>query len=134
MLPAAHQARRKLRNLVTFPAQALNWGDSRARPANAETPSRMVGPPMVEPNPLDLSSEDRQILETWEELFAQTWTEGRLAQLYPTLPPEGNPLRLHLLIRLIRNDMTFRCQRGRRAQVEEYLKKYPELFAVPSVP
>lgn len=89
--------------------------------------------PGVDVNPTELPPEDRQLLETWEDLLAKTWSEGRLAELFPTLPPPGNPLRMHLLIRLVRNDMAFRCQRGRRAQVEDYLKKYPELLAVAAV-
>src|SRR5215831_4203941 len=81
-----------------------------------------------------LSEEQRRLVQSWLAEFERDWTEGRLAARTATLPSPGDPLRLPALVGLVRIDLIRSWQRGKRAEVEAYLRAYPELAVGGTVP
>lgn len=81
----------------------------------------------------DLSDDMRRQLEDVLLSFDHSWSEGKLAETVQSLPPRANPLRLHLLIELVKVDLERNWQHGRQKTVEEYLEAYPELGTPASV-
>jgi tRNA A-37 threonylcarbamoyl transferase component Bud32 len=74
-----------------------------------------------------LSPEDRQLIKSWLNDFLQSWSEERLVELVPTLPPAGDRLRLPALVEMVKIDLRRRWERGQRLELEAYLSLYPEL-------
>jgi serine/threonine protein kinase len=74
-----------------------------------------------------LSEDDRQRLQAWLAEFERDWDETRLAVRVAQLPPADKPLRLALLVGMVRIDLRRRWQRGQPVTVESYLESYPEL-------
>src|SRR5262245_33197689 len=81
-----------------------------------------------------LSEPDRLMLEAWLEEFDRSWEEGRLAKLVRMLPPPSTPTRFPALLELIKIDLKRRWQRGQPVNVESYLRSYPELGTIETVP
>jgi serine/threonine protein kinase len=77
---------------------------------------------------------DRKQLQSWLADFERTWQEGRLEEWVLRLPLPGHRLRLPALIGLVQTDLRLQWQRGRRVQVEAYLKIYPELGSPEKAP
>jgi hypothetical protein len=74
-----------------------------------------------------LSSDDRRRLGDWLAEFEREWEETRLAAWIVQLPAENAPLRLALLVGMVRIDLRRRWQQGQAVTVESYLGTYPEL-------
>src|SRR5262249_47192588 len=81
----------------------------------------------------ELSEQDRRVVEGWLVAFEQDWDERRLVAQVRRLPAEG-PLRGAALARLVKIDLGRQWQNGRRANVEAYLKAFPELGTPETVP
>src|SRR5262245_58861009 len=75
-----------------------------------------------------LSPEQCQQVESWLVRFEKNWTVDCLAAHVGDLPAAG-PLRLAVLIELIKIDLERQRQAGRPVWVEDYLQAYPELGA-----
>ncbi|HYT95489.1 MAG TPA: serine/threonine-protein kinase [Gemmataceae bacterium] len=80
-----------------------------------------------------LSHEQRRFVEGWLVEFEQTWDEGRLLARTHELPADPT-LRRPLLIEMAKIDLERQWQRNRRPCLEEYLRDYPELGTVDTVP
>jgi tetratricopeptide (TPR) repeat protein len=80
-----------------------------------------------------LSEADRLKLEHLLATFDTYWEDNKLEQTVRQLPPPG-PLRQAALIELVKIDLERQWQRGRRAQVEGYVKAFPELGPAEAVP
>ena len=78
---------------------------------------------------LALHETDRQALESWLSDFEQTWDADRLDAVTRVLPPRTSPLRLPLLVELVRHDLRRRWRGGLPMSVEWYLLKFAELAA-----
>lgn len=63
--------------------------------------------------------------------FEEMWERTNTPEIEPLLPPAGSPLRLRVLIELVRVDQEHRWERGDRRQVEDYARDWPELTARP---
>lgn len=74
-----------------------------------------------------LSEEDRQRLQAWIAEFEREWDDTHLAARVAQLPPADKPLRLAMLVGMVRIDLRRRWQSGQPATVESYLESYPEL-------
>src|SRR3954468_4135667 len=111
-------------------------GKMRVQPPDAMTQSRLQERDMASAD-LDsrpLSPQDRQQLEAWLADFDRTWNERRLAARMQELPPASNPLRLRLLLGMVRIDLRRRWLLGQKVTVETYLKVCPELGTPDTVP
>ena len=64
--------------------------------------------------------------------FEALWRQTRNPAIEPFLPDEGDPLRLRLLIELVRIDQEHRWQRGEHQLLEQYLADWPELTSQPA--
>jgi serine/threonine protein kinase len=81
-----------------------------------------------------LSAEQSRLLGTSLTEFERSWDEKRLGAKLRELPPAGDPLRLPLLLGLVRIDLRRRWQLGHKVTVESYLKACPELGTPQTVP
>src|SRR5947209_6573745 len=81
-----------------------------------------------------LTDNERQALESRLVQFDGSWHEQRLAEEARELPPSGSPLRLPLLIEMVKIDLERKWQGGRGVGVEAYLERFPELGTPQSVP
>jgi WD40 repeat protein/serine/threonine protein kinase len=106
--------------------------DSNRTPAPSAAPTQTKG--RLAPDNVELSAQDRELLEKLLGDFTRTWDLGQLNTLIENLPAQGHPLRAAALHGLIKIDLALRWQRGDAAQVEEYLKRFPELGTVDTVP
>ncbi len=86
---------------------------------------------------LKLPSYDELTHDDWAALseavlqFEALWQQTTAPSMRQFLRSEGDPLRLRLLIELVRVDQERRWERGDRKQVEDYLQDWPELGATP---
>src|SRR5437870_4835231 len=65
-----------------------------------------------------------------EAAYAHVGSQGFPIDLNLLLPPPDDPLRLTLLLELIKTDLEIRWRKGGRlipARLEDYLEKFPEL-------
>lgn len=74
-----------------------------------------------------LSSTARQEVLDRLKAFEENWYPQSLAISYAGLPPNGNPLRLPLLLGFVQVDLNKRWQQGQPVEIERYLKPFPEL-------
>src|SRR5438477_8959166 len=85
-----------------------------------------------------LSNEDWELLTDIAERFERAWQKAESASeaVDPNrfLPPRGHPLRTVALHALIRTDLENRWKRGRAADLEQYLEKFPELGPAKDLP
>jgi hypothetical protein len=81
----------------------------------------------------NLSDEKRALVESWLVRFEQTWDEGKLPSQVRELPADPS-LRQSLLMEMVKIDLERQWQRQRRLLLEDYLRDYPELGTVDSVP
>jgi serine/threonine protein kinase len=81
----------------------------------------------TDPRLVALSAEKRQLIESWLAEFDQSWREGLLWERVKKLPPAGNPLRLAALAEMVKIDLERHWQSGKRAYLDQYLRRYPEL-------
>ncbi len=63
-----------------------------------------------------------QVLE-----FEALWRQSHGPDLHPFLPEDGEPVRLRVLIELVRVDQEHRWEKGDRRPLEAYLADWPEL-------
>src|SRR5262245_36809758 len=82
----------------------------------------------------DLSEDQRRLLGSWVERFGRSWDEGRLAAWARELPSPASPLRLPLLVELVKADLQRHWQHGQPVRLEVYLRLYPELGTADTVP
>jgi serine/threonine protein kinase/formylglycine-generating enzyme required for sulfatase activity len=75
-----------------------------------------------------LASRLQQVVDRFED----AWQSGQRPQIDDFLPPEG-PDRCTLLVELAHVDLERRLKGGEAAQVEQFLKRYPELAVDPAV-
>jgi serine/threonine protein kinase/formylglycine-generating enzyme required for sulfatase activity len=66
--------------------------------------------------------------------FEQAWREAGSADLAAFLPPPEDPLRPAALHELIKTELEIRWRRGLGGELEDYLKKFPELGPAESLP
>ncbi len=64
--------------------------------------------------------------------FEALWRQTRQSAIEPFLPGIGEPLRLRLLIELLRIDQEHRWERAERRLLEQYLQDWPELESQPA--
>lgn len=64
--------------------------------------------------------------------FEALWQQTRNPAIEPFLPAAGDPLRLRLLIELLRIDQEHRWERGEHRLLEQYLQDWPELASQPA--
>jgi WD40 repeat protein/predicted Ser/Thr protein kinase len=81
---------------------------------------------VTNPNTQALSDADREAVEAMLLSFEQSWQEGALAGFAARLP-EAGPVRFAALVEAVKVDLERSWQAGRRPEVEEYLRAYPEL-------
>ena len=79
----------------------------------------------------ELAHDDWTALSDAVLQFEALWQQTSAPSIRPYLRSEGDPLRLRLLIELVRVDQEHRWKRGDRRQVEDYLKDWPELGEQP---
>jgi hypothetical protein len=79
----------------------------------------------------ELSDADWQVLDQRTDAFAQAIARGPIGNWEDYLDGLAGPLRVAVLVEMIRTDMDIRWSQGRRVFVEDYVRKYPEL--TPSV-
>jgi TPR repeat protein/predicted Ser/Thr protein kinase len=84
--------------------------------------------------PPSLRSADAAQLEHWLGQFDAAWTDRSLAEFIARLPPPGTPLRLPVLVELVKRDLLHQWERGRRPRIEGYLHCYPELGTKDTAP
>jgi hypothetical protein len=79
----------------------------------------------------ELSAEDRRLLRRQANDFARAWLEGPDAPPkiddYIAAVPEGSPLRVLLLVDLVKTEVESRRALCENVQVEQYLAHYAEL-------
>lgn len=75
----------------------------------------------------ELSEADWLELDRRTDAFATASMRGPIGNWEEYLDGLSGPLRLALLVELIRTDMDLRWSQGRRVFVEDYARKYPEL-------
>jgi len=66
--------------------------------------------------------------------FDERWQTAGEATIAEFLPPEPGDERRELLVELIKVDLEYRWGRGERIHVEKYLRQFPELGDVATVP
>jgi serine/threonine protein kinase len=88
----------------------------------------------VSPQHGRLSADQCRQLGSWLAEFERSWDEKRLGARLRDLPPPGDPLRLALLLELVRIDLRRRWQLGQKAALESYLKACPELGTPQTAP
>jgi serine/threonine protein kinase len=76
---------------------------------------------------LRLADADRRQLEAWLLEFEASWADGRLSASLARWAPPGHPLRVPLLVEMVKIDLERQWGLNRRACVEGYLHTYPEL-------
>ena len=89
---------------------------------------------MVEPV---LQAFDELTHDDWSALseavlkFEEAWKRVSTPDIIPLLRPAGDPLRLRMLVELVRIDQEHRWRIGDKRHLEDYLKDWPELLARP---
>ncbi len=58
----------------------------------------------------------------------EAWRQAPQPDIGPWIPPVGNPLRLRVLVELIRVDLECRWKSGVPTRIEDYLHDWPELL------
>jgi hypothetical protein len=86
------------------------------------------------PSLVDLSLDDRSLVESWLEEFETSWTHTRLANRVQSLPPAGNPLRSVALTEMVKIDLERQWADGRPVPLESYLDQFPELGTLETAP
>jgi uncharacterized protein (TIGR03067 family) len=81
----------------------------------------------------NLSDDKQALVESWLVRFERTWHEGELPSQVRELPADPS-LRQPLLLEMVKIDLERQWQRQRRPLLEDYLRDYPELGTVDSVP
>ncbi len=74
-----------------------------------------------------LSEAEQRQLEAALVEFDRRWDEGRLAVAVRELTVAASPLRVALLVELVKLDLQRQWQDGKRPSLEAYLQSYPEL-------
>lgn len=74
-----------------------------------------------------LSDADWQELDRRTDAFAQAVSRGPIGNWEDYLDGLAGPLRIAVLVEMIRTDMDIRWSQGRRIFVEDYVRKHPEL-------
>jgi serine/threonine protein kinase/predicted ATPase len=88
---------------------------------------------MTLPNPGHaLPAADWSVLKSAARRFEEAWQAGDRPPIEDYLPSDG-PVRIYLLIELVHIELELRLKAGEAARVEEFLSRYPELAAEPSV-
>jgi hypothetical protein len=80
-----------------------------------------------------LTDADREAVEAMLLAFEQSWGDGALARFAAGLPPE-EPVRFAALVEAVKVDLERSWRAGRRPEVEEYLRAYPELGTTAEAP
>jgi hypothetical protein len=81
-----------------------------------------------------LSGTQREDLEGHLVEFDHDWDEQRLNAWVQKLPARDDPLRRPALIEMVKIDLERQWQRGHRLLLEEYVRRYPELGSVATIP
>src|SRR5262249_39418691 len=68
-------------------------------------------------------------LDSFIEAYESAQARDGTADLAAFLPPEGHPLRLRVLRELVRVGREYGGERGRPTPLEDYRRRFPELFA-----
>ncbi|HVS37892.1 MAG TPA: serine/threonine-protein kinase [Gemmataceae bacterium] len=79
-----------------------------------------------------LSDEAWRRIEALAERLEEAWSSGAPAALGALLPSAGDPLRGPALHELVKTDLEIRCRSGRTAELENYLRDWPELQGGPA--
>jgi formylglycine-generating enzyme required for sulfatase activity len=80
----------------------------------------------LNPEPAELSGDERQVLASWLEAFEAQWDERLLANRAAAVPP-GSSWRLPALAGMVKIDLQRQWQQGRRVSLGSYLEQFPEL-------
>src|SRR5690348_17328498 len=83
--------------------------------------------PAVNTRYRQLSPEQLLRLERALNAFDRAWSEQAFDAQVPRLPPVGDPLRLPILIEMVKIDLEKHWGLGHRPCVEGYLSRYTEL-------
>lgn len=76
----------------------------------------------------------------WEKLlsvadrFEDAWKGAEAVDIAQFLPPAGTPLRTAVLQELIKTELEVRCRRGQQVALEDYVRRFPELGTLRSLP
>jgi serine/threonine protein kinase len=81
-----------------------------------------------------LSAGEWQQFQDLADRYHEAWQQGEPADLGAFLPPPGDPLRTLVLQELVVIDLEMQWRRGRNPELEQYLKRYPELGGTDSLP
>lgn len=74
----------------------------------------------------ELSDKQWSLVDKAVDRLQQLWHVGTSPDFSPLVPPENDPLRLRVLIELIKIDQEFHWQQGLQKPLESYLDKWPE--------
>jgi tRNA A-37 threonylcarbamoyl transferase component Bud32 len=77
----------------------------------------------------DLDAASRDLYESRAEAFEIAWADASGSAPSIDAFLEGGPVRLPLLVHLVKCDLEFRQGRGEPKLIEEYVERYPELAA-----
>lgn len=81
----------------------------------------------VSRSPEELDEKEWNRLQEIVERFEGDAADSFPRDLDPYLPPPSDPIRIVVLQELLRTDLEMQWRRGPGKQIEDYLKKYPEL-------
>ncbi len=80
----------------------------------------------------ELTHDEFTVISNAVHEFEALWRQTRNPAIEPFLPQPDEPLRLRLLIELLRIDQEHRWQRGEHRLLEKYLQDWPELTSQPT--
>jgi serine/threonine protein kinase/WD40 repeat protein len=81
----------------------------------------------------DLTDADREAVEGLLMAFEQSWDAGALTAFVARLPPTG-AVRFAALVEAVKVDLERSWQAGRRPEVEDYVRTFPELGPAAEAP
>jgi serine/threonine protein kinase len=81
-----------------------------------------------------LKTEDWQRLQLLAEMLEDAWEKTEDVDLGQLLPPTDDPLRAVVLQEFVKTDLEIRWRKGRGWLLEDYLRRFPELGPVATLP